>query len=123
MSLAVAADGVGGERKVQASHAGVVEEGEHTRKDRQLGIARVIVRATLFLKCVAVEVTRELVPRIEGEFVMADRAEKFSVIERNAVRGVHVGVGRDEGGFGVEDEAVEVEDEGAEVQERLEAKG
>ena len=73
----------------------------------------VIARASGGLERDAVGAFFEGVPGVEGVVGVADGAEELSLVEGHAVRSVDVGIGADEGGFGVEDETVEVEDEGA----------
>lgn len=55
----------------------------------------------------------ERVPWVEGIIGVAHRDDESFVVKRDAVRRVHIRVGRDQRRLGVEDQAIEVENERA----------
>lgn len=113
VALAVGVHGIRGEGDGQAVVAGGVEERDDAGSDCELEIAQVIAFAAVGFQGSAIGTFFKSVPRIEGVIGVADGAEKVGLVEGDAVGGVDVGVGGDEGGLGVEDQPVEIKDEGA----------
>ena len=112
MFLTMNMGGVRGEGDAQALGTGGVEEGGDAGQHGEREVATLVEFTALNFQGDPVGVAGKGVQRIEGVGAVADRAQEELAVKGHAVFAVHLGVSRDDGGLGVEDEAVEVEDEG-----------
>ena len=112
VAFAVGVRGIGREGDRESPGLGGVEECDHAREDGEGEVVEAVALAPGRFQGDPVGAFFKGVPRVKGVVGVADRAEKLSFVERHAVRGVDIGVGTNQGGLGIENEAVEVEDEG-----------
>ena len=100
VAFAVVVAGIGGEAEGKRDGARGVEEGEDAGEHGEGEVVRAIACAALGFEGDAVGALLEGVPGVEGVVGVANGAEEFGFVEGDAVRGVDIGVGADEGGLG-----------------------
>jgi hypothetical protein len=105
--------GIGGDGDREIRAARFVEEGDDAGQRSEEFEASFFEELALGFEVGVDGLWPEGEPWVEGVVDVADSAEEERFVKEDAVGRVHVGVGADEGGLGIEDEAVEVEDKGA----------